>query len=299
MPAYNAEAFISQAINSVLGQSYLNWELIIVNDGSTDNTSVVVKNYCHQDSRIIYFEKENEKQAIARNFAITKAKGDFVAFLDADDVWLSNRLELCLLHFNTHVFDLIFFDSYYSYEKGKMTSNENMRLGVKDYIYSDSNGLKKFLSSNQIPILTVLAKRKKLLNVGGFDPHLVPAEDYDLWIRLIKTGSKFLSVSVPISIYRFQNNSSTANDRYAAKQVIQMIDKNISKSEFDQLKPFDDVRKWFIRALDLQKNTTSDYKIYRSLLRKFDLLGKKMKLLFALQPVLPKTVFLKIFRRLI
>jgi hypothetical protein len=78
-----------------------------------------------------------------------------------------------------------------------------------------------------------------------------------------------------------------------------MIDKNISKSEFDQLKLFDDVRKWFIRALDLQKNTTSDYKIYRSLLRKFDLLGKKMKLLFAFQPVLPKTVFLKIFSRLI
>jgi teichuronic acid biosynthesis glycosyltransferase TuaG len=297
MPAYNAGAFISQAIESVLAQTIQNWELIIVNDGSTDNTSAVVLDYCLKDDRIIFFEKENEKQAVARNFALTKAKGELIAFLDADDVWLSNRLELGLLHFNTHVFDLIFFDAHYSNEKGRMSIIESKRMGVKDYIYTDDNGLRRFVSSNQIPILTVLVKRSKILEAGGFDPKLVPAEDYDLWIRLIKSGSKFLSISTPVAIYRFQSSSSTAHDRFAAKQVIQILNKNISKKEFDELRLYSFIKHWLVRAISLSQSRDPDFETYKRTLQRFNLLGKKMTLLFAIRPFIPKFTFIRMFNR--
>lgn len=84
MPAYNAESFIAEAIRSVLNQEYVHWELIIVNDGSRDNTGAVVKSF--EDARIQYFEQENKGVSSARNKAISAASGSFLCFLDADDV---------------------------------------------------------------------------------------------------------------------------------------------------------------------------------------------------------------------
>ena len=93
IPAYNAERFIAETLNSVLDQSYKNWELIIINDGSTDNTLNIIQKYAGSDNRISCISKNNTGVSDTRNKGIDNTKGEFVAFLDADDVWLPHNLE--------------------------------------------------------------------------------------------------------------------------------------------------------------------------------------------------------------
>ena len=98
-PTYNCERFIGETIESVLKQSYKNWEMIIVDDCSTDNTYDVVKKYADNDSRIKYYLlEENSGASVARTKAMQLATGDYIAFLDSDDLWISNKLE-CQLKF--------------------------------------------------------------------------------------------------------------------------------------------------------------------------------------------------------
>src|ERR1700744_5385897 len=94
MPAYNAENFIGSAIESVLDQTYLNWELIVVNDGSTDQTAAIVETFAASDKRIKCISQPNMRQGAARNTGIKNSRGDLIAFLDADDLWLPGKLEL-------------------------------------------------------------------------------------------------------------------------------------------------------------------------------------------------------------
>ena len=92
MPSYNTGKFIGEAINSVIDQTYINWELIIVDDCSSDNTDKIVKNI--KDSRIVYLKNEkNMGAAVSRNRALREAKGKWIAFLDSDDLWKENKLE--------------------------------------------------------------------------------------------------------------------------------------------------------------------------------------------------------------
>ena len=93
VPAYNAEKFVAETIESVQAQTYTHWELIIVDDGSTDQTADIIKEYVIKDSRIQYCYQTNGRQGKARNYAISKAKGTLLAFIDADDLWHPQKLE--------------------------------------------------------------------------------------------------------------------------------------------------------------------------------------------------------------
>ena len=96
IPAYNAGQFLDKTLESVLSQTYENWECIIVNDGSTDNTESVVKKWCEKDARFRYFYKENSGASDTRNLGIKEARGEYIAFLDADDLYMPNFLKVCL-----------------------------------------------------------------------------------------------------------------------------------------------------------------------------------------------------------
>ena len=96
IPAYNAEQFLDETLESVLSQTYENWECIIVNDGSTDSTESVAKKWCEKDSRFRLTDKENGGLSSARNWGIKESKAEYIAFLDADDLYMPNFLEVCL-----------------------------------------------------------------------------------------------------------------------------------------------------------------------------------------------------------
>jgi len=94
MPAFNAEKFIAESIESVVAQTYPNWELVVVDDGSTDGTAKIIKRYQAAEPRIKYFYQKNARQGIAKNLGISESYGEYIAFLDADDLWLPEKLDI-------------------------------------------------------------------------------------------------------------------------------------------------------------------------------------------------------------
>ncbi len=201
MPACNAEQYIAQSIETVINQTYPHWELIVVDDGSTDNTKQIVLQNIEKDKRIKYFYQSNGGQGKARNHGIKYASGDWIAFLDADDLWMPPKLELQLQTLILNGVDLVFSDVSVIDEKGIQIRNT---WGVEQQKYDGVNSLVSFLKSNKIPLLTVLAKKNAVLHVNGFSESydLQYIEDYDLWIRMLQNGSTFISTNDMLAAYR-------------------------------------------------------------------------------------------------
>ena len=278
MPAYNVEKYIEASIKSVINQTYENWELIIIDDGSTDSTANIVKTIQKNNNKIKYHFQQNGKQARARNNGISKAAGDILAFLDADDLWLPQKLEYSLSLFDLNKYDLLFTESYFSSDDYIDLELVNyQKLGVLFGDYHGNEALQKFIEQNRIPILTVLVKKDKVVSVGGFDESCVPAEDYDLWIRLLINGSSFIAIDKVLSIYRLQNNSSTAIDRLATQAVISSLIKNFTYTQINELQSKKYVIRWIKRWIDLYFNSLENKQDLLTYLNHFKLNNLKVK----------------------
>ena len=116
MPAYNTEKFIGESIQSVIDQTYANWELLVVDDGSTDKTADIIRAFAAQDNRVKYLFQQNGRQAKARNTAIEHSQGTLIAFLDADDLWLPEKLERQLQAFEATNADVVYSNGLIIYE---------------------------------------------------------------------------------------------------------------------------------------------------------------------------------------
>ena len=173
MPAYNAEKYIEEAIESVLKQTYRNWELIIVNDCSIDATEQIVKKYQEQDERIKFHSlTENQGVANARNTAIQNARGRYLAFLDSDDMWLPEKLEKQIGFMNNYVFTYNQYRHFASRDKVGKIVNIPLKLGYKEALKGNSMGC-----------LTVCLDKSKI------KPFIMPAqrhEDYIAWLNILK-----------------------------------------------------------------------------------------------------------------
>ena len=227
MPAYNVENYISNSILSVISQTYSNWELIVVDDGSEDKTAEIIKKYQLLDHRIIYIFQKNSRQSQARNTAISYSSGKYIAFLDADDLWMPEKLSVSIDLLIKDECDLIFTDCYIFEDNLEGKTSSYTTAGVERQTYSGEQGILKFLDKNRIPNLTVVVKRNTLVSAGQFIDILV-AEEYEMWIRLLKNGAVFKSIPLPLSLYRIRNNSLTANDRVAILETMVII-KNFAK----------------------------------------------------------------------
>jgi teichuronic acid biosynthesis glycosyltransferase TuaG len=211
MPVYNSESFIGCAIDSVILQTYTNWELIIVNDGSTDNTQSIIDKYKCNDSRIISLQQKNGRQGKARNLAISHASGKYLAFLDADDVWIPEKLSLQIKEIEDTNAGLVYSKSY------MIDVNKNIMddiiCGHIGYLHG-VNGVAKMIEMNQIPILTVLVKKELVDRVNGFSEKLIIAnvEDYHLWLKLIMGDVVFCGSDKILAYYRIHENAVTKND---------------------------------------------------------------------------------------
>ena len=280
MPCYNAANYISQSIESVINQTYTNWELIIVDDGSTDNSKSICHSYLCRDNRIRYIYQENSKQAIARNKGITKANGELIAFLDADDLWLPQKLEVTLNQFDLNQFDLIFTNSFYTDSIMIDLKCQNYsKMGIIKNTYFGKNGIISFLEGNKIPILTAIVKKTCLLKVNGFDSTCVPAEDYDLWIRLLKNGYKLQSIEHALAIYRIHENSATTLDRLATSSVLNLLKKNFTKLDIQNLNAKELLKKWIIREIELKDTKTKLFHIFK-IIKHFGFFNIYLRLLY-------------------
>ncbi len=226
MPAYNAAKYIQESIESVLSQKYVNWELIIIDDESTDNTASIAKDYKKKDSRIQYHWQKNGKQGNARNNGIGRAIGDYVAFLDADDIWLPEKLSHQIALCEATGADLVFGYSYVIEGKIKTTT----RTGFGDGTYNTRAALLFLLQYGALVISTVLMTRSSIVKVHGFieDEKVQYCEDWHFWLKVALSGHSFYTDKSTLSYYRIHPDSAAQTEMNAnAKFFYALLDLTI------------------------------------------------------------------------
>jgi teichuronic acid biosynthesis glycosyltransferase TuaG len=210
MPAYNAEKYIVETIESVIDQIYTNWELIVIDDGSTDNTATIVKEYAAKDNRIRYIQQSHQRQARARNNGLLHASGELIAFLDADDIWMPDKLEVQVELMNRYPVDLTFTDGYFF--ETKPVADLQHRINIKYGRFSGEQGVNDFLSGNRIPLLTAVARKASLGKVNNFSEFPEIHEDYDLWLRMLINDNTFLGINSCLAYYRTHGTSASSGE---------------------------------------------------------------------------------------
>ncbi|MGG3891250.1 glycosyltransferase family 2 protein [Metabacillus fastidiosus] len=202
-PAYNASEFISETIDSVKAQTFSNWEMIIVDDCSSDHTREIVRKAVEKDKRIKLIElPQNGGPANARNVAINAAKGDFLAFLDSDDLWLPHKLERQLSFMEEH--DIAF--SYTMYQMMDQKGEKKVTLihVPPSIVYKD------LLKNTIIGTLTVMLDKRKTGNIQLF-PARNCSEDYGLWLSILAKGITAYGINEELALYRKCENSLSSN----------------------------------------------------------------------------------------
>lgn len=201
-PAYNCEKYIGATIESVLSQTFQKWEMIIVDDCSTDHTSDVVMSYCQNDTRVIYKRiEQNSGAAVARNLAMDLAKGQYIAFLDSDDLWLPDKLTIQLEFMRTH----------------------NYKFTCTDYEQVDETGTpigktihcRQSADYNRVLLDCPIGNSTVMYNVSEMGKFTVPnirkRNDDALWLTMLKSEPYIFGLNKILTRYRVRRGSISAN----------------------------------------------------------------------------------------
>lgn len=211
MPAYNSEKWISEAIQSVINQTFVSWELIIINDNSNDRTAEIVNEFILKDNRVKIFNllKKNGV-SYSRNFGVDHALGEFIAFLDSDDLWHQDKLMIQLSFHENHRECEISHTDYVNFNEYG-TIRAPFRFLFRQFIKKKGNLLGQLLYFNSIATLTVVVKRKLFRDINGFDCSLSNLEDQDLWLRIAEKGYEFSYIDDKLSFYRVHKTGLMSN----------------------------------------------------------------------------------------
>ena len=208
MPAYNCERYVAIAIESVLSQTPSPMEIIVVDDGSTDNTANIVRSYPH----VTYLRQDNQGPSKARNTGVQRAKGEFVAFLDADDFWLPDKLSRQIRALSSCPEAGFSFATYWNFrDLGDQWVSENPAYPgpLRDWLNhqavdaesSFGDVYKLLLRVNPVPTSSVMVRADAFSRVGGFNELMRNAEDYECWLRLARSYPAVV-LKRPVSRYR-------------------------------------------------------------------------------------------------
>jgi teichuronic acid biosynthesis glycosyltransferase TuaG len=209
MPNYNSGLYIAESIESVINQTYENWELIICDDNSDDESKKIAYDYSAKDSRISLISNIYQKGAPgARNSCLDISKGRYIAFLDSDDLWLENKLEIQISFMSKNGYDFIFSYNHVISESGEF---------ICEYKAPKSVNLKLMRFSNFIPCLTAIYDSKSIGKV--YQPHILKRNDFALWLKILNYNKVTSAYCLPISTskYRSNNYGLSANKIHALK----------------------------------------------------------------------------------
>jgi cellulose synthase/poly-beta-1,6-N-acetylglucosamine synthase-like glycosyltransferase len=224
IPVYNGEKTIQETIESVLNQTFTDFELIIINDGSQDATLEIVERI--QDPRLKVFSYPNAGQAASRNRGIFHVCGEYISFIDADDLWTPDKLEAQLkaLQANPQAAVAYSWTNYIDEFSQPLPSQQGSYMTVNGDVYAKLL-LIDFIGSGSNPLI----RRQALTEVGGFDESMTPSEDRDLWLRLA-ARYHFIAVRSPQVLYRQCANSESTNVLRMEKSSLRVIEQAFSQA---------------------------------------------------------------------
>jgi glycosyltransferase involved in cell wall biosynthesis len=220
MPAYNVAPFIGEALESVFAQTFKDYEVIVVNDGSPDTEELerVIEPF---RSRIKYIKQENRGVSAARNTGIRLARGRFVAHLDPDDAWEPNYLsEQLAVYSRDPSIDVLYPDA--------VIFGDGPEVGRRYMQWCPSTGevtVESLLSGRCFVLCSVTARRETLLRAGLFDEDLRCSEDFDLWLRVLKTGGRIAYHHGVLVRYRQRGDSHTADFKWLSDSFLHVLEK--------------------------------------------------------------------------
>ena len=215
IPAFNEEARIERALHSVLRQTWRADEIIVIDDGSTDETAEVVRTF----SEVLYIHQQNRGRAAARNRGIRAARSQFLAFLDADDEWTLNKLEKQLSYMADVGAQFAYTDTHYIVGDKRLLFSSIARPGT-------GRTLRDLVSGSFITTNTVVVKRCLLEKHGDFDerPAYDGNEDYEMWLRLACHGVEFHYLDEPLAVYHAAHTAGRAYRARMEQSFVQILE---------------------------------------------------------------------------
>lgn len=224
IPTYNCKQYITQAIESVLTQTYLNYEIIIVDDGSTDDTRQVLQSYY---GKIKYLDQENKGSAAARNYGLQAAQGELIAFLDADDFFCDSKKLEQQVHFLQTRPELGCVQTGW-----QLIDKDNHTISDIELWRKIPNlDLESWLLWKPVRLSTLMISKSWLQYIGGFNTQFRQSQDWDLMLRLSIEGCRIDWLKVVAVCYRKHNKSITNNISQQAQCILSVLDKFFSRDD--------------------------------------------------------------------
>lgn len=211
LPTYNGEKYITSSIESVLNQTFNEFELLVAFNGTTDNSRELVSNF--NDSRIKIFDYGDDKgKSKTLNKLIREAKFDIVALQDDDDIWLAEKLEKQIKFIDRY--DVIGTFINYIDENNQITGNPDLSRFPFEIVNYSLKGL------NQVANTSAIFKKSIAIEIGGWRDGLDGVEDFDFWLRLMRNGKKFINIPESLVHHRIHSESNFNTKNYDLKRIL-------------------------------------------------------------------------------
>jgi glycosyltransferase involved in cell wall biosynthesis len=224
MPAYDAAPYIGETLDSVFQQTFTEYEVIVVNDGSPD-TEDLERTLDTYAPRIRYIKQKNLGAAAARNEGLRAAQGEFIAFLDADDLWLPNYLDEQLKFLRENAFDLVCADAMH-FGNSPWVGKTYMEAFMESAPHQGEITFLGLVSAEQSLITSgILARRAPIIKIGLFDEGLRNSQDFDLWLRLVRHGFRLAYQRQLLLRYRCHENSLSGDEINRSARQLRVYDK--------------------------------------------------------------------------
>jgi len=229
IPSYNCGKYIKEAIESVFSQTYKNFEIIVIDDDSTDDTEYSLKEYI---GKITYFKQPHRGAASSRNEGLKRAKGDFIAFLDADDVWEKEKLEKQIKYLEEHPeAGMVYTDLY----RIDMRTNRLLSRWSEVFPVKEGFVFKDLIEKNFIQTSSTLMKKEVIECIGFFDETFKAYEDIDYWVRI---AEKFKIGYIPEPLVKYRMFPGTLSQKpfWMAEGRLKVFEKHAHKIEDERWK---------------------------------------------------------------
>ncbi len=225
IPTYNSAQYVVEAVESVLAQTYQDFEILVIDDGSTDETAQMMRRY---QTPVRYIHQQKGGVAVARNRGIQESQGRYVAFLDADDTWLPHKLERQIEALRQQPHDQVCYSAFTIVDSdlNLISLSQGQRRG---------STLEDLLTRGNVigSICTVVCERTLFDLVGGFDPVLSQCADWDMWVRLA-AQTEFLYVDEPLVTYRQHDASMSRNAPLLEYDSLQVLSKGFAMPKLSE-----------------------------------------------------------------